>query len=159
MELYSFGFNFHLLDLSKCLFLVFPICLWLFAGSLEKKFIRILLSVFSVSIGLIIVVVFYIGPVCNFFEIKNRFENGQISVVEGEVSDFSSPENPDFGHDCESFSVDGIVFSYHGTESYGYSRFRSDNGVVKGNGQKLRIEYCYDSFSNTNVICRISQLE
>ncbi len=156
--LYEFSFQFHFLDLFKILMFVLPICMCFFSNIFESKLIRTGIILIALLMGTLILIVFFINPVCSYREIKKNINEGNISVVEGEVNNFETPVNAFVGHNSESFTVDGIEFCYYGTENYGYSKFLCDGGVITGNGQKLRITYCEDSFTGELVICCIEEM-
>ena len=72
--------------------------------------------------------------------IHNTYQEGKSFVVEGEVEDFHPM--PETLHDSESFSVNGIKFSYNNhKESYYYSKCAFDGGVITRNSQKVKIWY------------------
>ena len=61
------------------------------------------------------------------------------------------------GHGVESFIIDGVCFEYsESNEDYNKTYYR--NGVVSGNGQKLRIDYCDNDYFE-QVILRITEIE
>jgi hypothetical protein len=91
--------------------------------------------------------------------IKEDIKNSEILVVEGEVSDFSTPESSFGGHRMESFKIENIVFSYSNSRNFGYCRFQCEGGVIQGNGQKLKIEYYTDSLTGENIICNIYEMQ
>lgn len=157
--LYEFGYQFHIIDIFKVLCFILPFSLYMFSNCIDKKIVRFIIILCSVVLSIFIIFVFMIGPILSYWEIKQNIDNGSIYVVEGEVTNFESPETPVCGHDSESFTIGNVNFCYYGTENYGYSKFLRNGGVITGNGQKLRITYCNDPFTNELVICSIQRIE
>lgn len=80
------------------------------------------------------------------------YRNGNYLIVEGEVESFSPMSQ--FGHDCESFEVDGVQFSYSSyVKSFAYNQPLVEGGVITGNGQYVRIGYI--EFDGVNHIVLI----
>ena len=74
-------------------------------------------------------------------------------IVEGEIQDFI-PGN-DFKHISESFNINSIYFEYSpAIANFGYKKYGSDNGVLKGNGQYVRLGYVTNSVG-VNIIVLI----
>ena len=157
--LYEFGFQIHLIDIFKALILVLPFCIYAFGSTIENKIIYFITVIFAIVIATVIVYILYVAPICSYWKIKQYVNEGKTSVVEGEVSNFESPASSWGGHDSESFTINDVEFCYYGKENYGYTKFLCDGGVVTGNGQKLRITYCKDPFTNKLVICSIQEVE
>jgi len=68
--------------------------------------------------------------------------------VEGEIENFVPM--PYGGHSFESFSVNGIRFSYSDYMTTGcFNETKSHGGEIEGNGQKVKIEY------NKNCIMKL----
>ena len=156
--LYEFGFQIHLSDIFKVLIFILPVCMFLFSSRFEKV-IRLIIIALACFVSVFVLIVFYIQPICSYCEIKQNIARGDVYTVEGEVSDFETPEDSFGGHNSESFTINNVEFSYYGTENYGYSRFLCNGGVVTGNGQKLRITYCNDPLTDELVICSIYKFE
>ena len=157
--LYEFRYQFHLIDIFKVLFFILPFTLYLFSSCFNKKILRSIIIVFAAFLLIFFLIIFCIIPICSYIKIKQNIDKGNIYTVEGEVSNFDTPENAFGGHDSESFTINNVNFCYYGTENYGYSKFLCNGGVITGNGQKLRIAYCEDPFNGELIICRIEKLE
>lgn len=155
--LYEFAFQFHLCDIFKLLSFIFPICLFLLSSCFESKIAKCITILLSVLLALVLIVVLIIFPLYSYFQIKHYIKDDKLLTVEGIISDFESPENSITDHNSESFSINGVNFIYYGNENYGYSTFLWDGGVIKGNGQKLKISYCYDPITKEKVICYIEK--
>ena len=84
------------------------------------------------------------------------YQKGEYAIVEGYVEDFHPM--PYSGHDKESFTINGVRFAYTDySNQYGYHTTSSHGGVIRGNGQHLRIGYtCYGLLEN--VIVYIEEL-
>ncbi len=157
--LYEFGYQFHILDIFKVLCFALPFCIFLFSNCLDAKILRLICIVFAVLLIVFFLVMFFVMPIYSYTKIKQNIDTGNVYTVEGEVSNFSTPENTFGGHDCEAFAINDVNFCYYGTENYGYSKFLCNGGVITGNGQKLRITYCEDPFNGELVICYIEKSE
>ncbi len=154
--LYEFSLNFHLLDIFKILIFVFPFTFYLFSATVEHKVVRRIMILFTTLLSVLIVVVMIVLPIYSYLGIKRSIQEGKLLSCEGVVSDFTSPKHHSWGsRDSESFKINDTEFSYGGDETYGYSKFSCNGGVIKGNGQKLKISYCYDPVTEEKVICYI----
>lgn len=157
--LYEFGFQLHISDLFKLLAFILPVCLYLFSGSLKIKIARYGVLTVTYILTFAILAILFISPIYSYFKIKQYIKEDSLLTAKGEVCNFETPENSFGGHSSESFSVADVDFEYYGTENYGYSEFLCDGGLINGNGQKLKISYCYDPVTKERVICYISSLE
>lgn len=157
--LYEFAFKFHFFDLLRLLFWILPFCIWGFAETLKSKIIRRVLTMLAGLLLIVLFVFLLVMPVRSYFIIKEKIKIGDVQVVEGEVSNFETPPTNNVGHGSESFEINGVSFDYNEMENYGYSTFLCAGGVITGNGQRLKITYCYDSFQAKNVICYIESEE
>ena len=157
-SLYNFGFHVHWQDLFKVLLLIFPGVIWLFSSIFDnQKWLRVTVRVTSIGLAVFIVWQFFINPIVQYNCIKREVREGNVYSVEGEVTDFASPTSSWGGHVNESFNIDGVSFSYSGTENFGYNKLNCNGGVIEGNGQKLRITYYVIPHSDRKVICKIEQ--
>lgn len=88
--------------------------------------------------------------------VVGAYKNGDYEIVEGYVQKFIPM--PYEGHSDESFEINGVKFAYsdYSIQS-GYNNAKSHGGVIKGNGQHLKIGYV--SYNNENIIVYIEQLE
>lgn len=87
-----------------------------------------------------------------------EYNEGNYETVEGYVENFDPM--PYTGHKRESFEINGVKFVYSDNATVsGYNNTKSHGGVIKGNGQHLRIRYIYYDESYGNVIMYIEQLE
>ena len=76
------------------------------------------INVFASFLAIFFFVIFCVMPIYSYMEIKQNIENGDVYIVEGEVSNFDTPDSSNSGHDSESFTIDNIDFCYYGTENY-----------------------------------------
>lgn len=93
-------------------------------------------------------------------EYKSCLENNQVQTVEGVVENFHP--QPREGHNSEHFTVNGRYFEYSNFNMQnGYCNIMKENGVIKGNGQKVIIKYIEDSEDslNCNPILYIAETE
>lgn len=153
--LYEFGFQFHFINLLKLFAFILPVSLYLLSGAIDNKAAKHITQALSVLFTLFLLFFLIICPLYSYCEIKRYIKEDKLLTVEGRVSEFESPENSAGGHNSESFTINKVTFTYYGNESYGYSKFLCDDGVIKGNGQKLKISYCYDPITKEKVICFI----
>ena len=159
MVLYEFCFQLHLSDLLKLFTFALPTCLVLFSYSLEVKHWRYIVRAFAIIVFVFELVTLFIMPIYAYHNVCKRLNDGNVYIIEGEVTDFQeSPSSAFLGHSYESFKVGEVEFSYSGDANYGYSKYKCDGGVIKGNGQRIRITYCNDIFNDV-IICRIEDLE
>ena len=91
-------------------------------------------------------------------KIVKAYKQGNYRVVEGYVENFDPM--PRSGHKEESFDIDGVSFSYSDfIVQQGYHNTKSHGGVIKGNGQHLKIGYVFYDNTKGNVIVYIEQLD
>lgn len=87
---------------------------------------------------------------------KKMLDNNEVLVVEGYVEQYHPM--PMEGHDTEHFEINGVYFEYTNFEvSNGYNTPACYGGVVKENGQHLKIKYIVDDVGN-NLILYIEDL-
>ena len=156
--IYEFELNLNFSLFVRILILVLPFCVWLFSHNFEKQFVRILLKLFSLVLLTFIVFSIFVYPIYQYSVVKKNIESGNTMVVEGEIADFISPDIFIEGHDEESFSINGVRFSYSGSELFGYCRNKSSGGIIIGNGQKVKITY-FEFSEDDRVICFIELLD
>ena len=88
--------------------------------------------------------------------IVGAYKDGEYQVVEGYVEKFDLM--PYEGHKDESFEINSVKFSYSDYNiTFGYNNTKSHGGVIKGNGQHLKIGYI--DVNGENIIVYIEQLE
>ncbi len=157
--LYEFGFHLHWYDLFKCLAFILPVLIWLFSGAFDShRWAELILKALSFCLALFIVWTLYLIPVVEYHTIKQAIEDGNVFIIEGEVSNLDTPNSSFGGHVTESFNIKDVFFSYSGTENYGYCNLRCNNGIVKENGQKLKIVYYNNSNTGLNIICAVYEI-
>ena len=81
------------------------------------------------------------------------YQNGDYETVEGSVEDFS-PRLP-MHHGSETFTVDGVAFDCPTVREYGYDGTYGDGGVIRGDGQFVRIGYV--TYKGEHVIVLIQE--
>ena len=89
--------------------------------------------------------------------IITAYRNGQYETAEGYVENFTP--QPIHGHATEHFEIDGVQFVYSEHESLqGYNATYYKGGVVRGDGQQLRIRYIPYEPWDRNVIVQIEEI-
>lgn len=122
-------------------------------GNIDMKFVNI----FCKSGAFFIV--FWISVACigQFHMYKNTvgaYKKGNYLIVEGYIENFTPMSNG--GHKRESFDINGVHFEYSDAEIIqGYNTPRFHGGIIKENGQYLKIGYVYYNSSYGNIIVRI----
>lgn len=85
------------------------------------------------------------------------YRSGNYETVEGYVDSFIPM--PEGGHSRESFEIDGVHFEYsENLIPSAYSKTKSNGGVIRGNGQYLRIGYIFHP-NYGNVIVYIEEID
>ena len=85
-------------------------------------------------------------------EAQRILDNKEYKVIEGEIENFDPM--PYDGHAEESFTVNGVYFEYSDyRSSLGYNNAASHGGVIKANGQEVRLSYV--EIDNKNQILKI----
>ena len=86
------------------------------------------------------------------------YNRGEYQIVEGYVENFVPM--PYEGHADESFEINGVKFSYSDYNIHpGYNNTKSHGGVIKENGQHLKIGYVYLNETYGNIIVYIEQIQ
>lgn len=111
-------------------------------------------------IGFIVIcmgIYFTYGYISSYNTLKKMLDNNKAYTTYGEVSKFH-PENKE-GHDSEYFYVDKVYFEYsHEEIANGYHKSKYRGGVIKENGQKLKIYYVPTSDDyEGNIILKIEE--
>ena len=81
------------------------------------------------------------------------YQNGDYETVEGPVEDFSPRMLME--HGSETFTVDGVTFDCPTVREYGYDKTYGDGGVIRWNGQVVRIGYV--TYKGEHVIVLIQE--
>ena len=118
------------------------------------RFLSMLVALF----GVIVLVVLLIKIPMTLFErkeLKDAIASRNVMTVEGKIYNFSPAIDGE--RDTESFLIDGVKFKYSDyDDSYGYHKTSKQNGVIKGDGQYLRITYC--SLKGKKIILKIEKI-
>lgn len=142
MKVYDFRFNYNFnffLGVFSILILII-IGIILFFNS-NKKIFKVIIVIIFMLLSFTICYTFYVYPHNKYKKIKKAIDNNEILYVSGEVTDFYTPGLKWGSHECESFKINDVEFKYYENESYGYSIFSSNKGLIFQNGQKIRIGY------------------
>ena len=79
------------------------------------------------------------------------YANGQYEIVEGYVQNFI-PMPPE-GKSREMFDIGNVHFEYSDNLIVlGYNKTKPNGGVIRGNGQYLKVGYVYFNESYGNII-------
>ena len=158
--LYEAKFEFHLAYIIPVIIIagtsLFP---YIIRKSPEyKKTVAgtIIINIFcwnAVGFVALISLIAFLGQAHMYKSTVGAYKEGNYEIVEGYVEDFV----PGADKREESFEIDGVCFSYSDyVLIQGYNATARHNGVIRGNGQHLRIGYvCYDE---SNVIVYIEEL-
>ena len=120
-----------------------------------SKFGRLIIGPIFITISLLVTVFFMANIILQYNNIVKPYMNNEYLIVEGEVQDFV-PGSDDWGNDTESFTVNGIKFEYsQPSAAFGYRRYAENGGVIKGNGQYVRIGYVIYDDENVIVLIEI----
>jgi hypothetical protein len=108
---------------------------------------------FSITLISVMILLEFGTMFAQYQGIVNSYYNGRYLTVEGKVSDFK-PVKMEDGREPESFKVNDISFEYSSIEMIlSYNTVYSKDGVIMGNGQKVRIGYV--KYGGRNHIVRI----
>ena len=119
--------------------------------SFKRKTFYFAAGIFLGSIATIIFVVLLITIIPNFLKLRNAYVSGKSEVVEGVVTDFHPA--PMIGPAAESFTTDGIVFSYNAVDSSPcFQNAPLHHGPIR-DGLAVRIHY------NDGCIQRVDVLQ
>jgi len=135
------------------------------AGDREKGWEGFITSFFKIAgfvvapIGVGIFLLSTIGMSAEHKEYKEKLANNDVFIVEGYVENFHPM--PYEGHDTERFEINGIHFEY--SDYYitnGYHKSASHGGVVKKNGQYLKVKYVVEELEgeHENIILYIAEI-
>ncbi len=122
---------------------------------------------YSISIRLVKVIcwcfalILLLGGIVSTYMLADMYEktviayqNDDYQIVEGYVENFDPM--PYGGHKLETFEINGVKFKYSDYRiMIGYHNAKSRGGVIKGDGQYLKIGYVY--YGNENIIVYIEE--
>ncbi|MBQ9779059.1 MAG: hypothetical protein IJW22_09085 [Clostridia bacterium] len=95
--------------------------------------------------------------VVSYHAVVGAYQQGKYQIVEGYVEGFDPQERG--SKSPESFEINGVAFSYSEYhETYGYHTPRDRGGVIRGDGQYLRIGYVSSALDGENTIVFIEQI-
>ncbi len=112
---------------------------------------KIVFNIFQalVSVMFVVTTLFFVGVNNYNYDKYNEYKNGEYSVAEGYITDYSAPTGR-----VESFTVNEIYFSYLPNNSFGYAVAGSDGGAINKNGIYVKIYYIVDS-NGDNCIMKL----
>lgn len=99
-----------------------------------------LLNTVAITLVVLLAIWGYRSDLQEYETVVEGYHQGDYLIVEGEVENFSPM--PELGHGSESFTVEGVEFSYTWYEErYAYHTPLVRGGVIQENGQYVRIGY------------------
>ncbi|MBR5272881.1 MAG: hypothetical protein IKU25_05740 [Clostridia bacterium] len=157
----TFKFDFALLvPVVMMIFILF--CPRMLMSQFEEKNIHISYKSVKIFCSCAFAFVFFIFSISiishiNMYKnVVGAYKTGDYEVVEGYVQNFIPM--PYEGHAEESFEINGVKFAYSDyIIQSGYNNTKSHGGVIKGDGQYLKIGYVY--YNDENIIVYIEQLK
>ena len=152
------------------LFLLIPVVMMIFIlffpkilkATSEEKYTQVSYKVVKIfcacafSFVLIFTSIVSLSQIDMYKNVVGAYKTGDYEIIEGYVQNFIPM--PYEGHSDESFEINGVKFAYSNYSiQSGYNNAKSHGGVIKGDGQHLKIGYV--SYNNENIIVYIEQLE
>lgn len=107
------------------------------------------------KVAIIFRVVYIISLIKGYIDIVVQYKNSHYIEIEGGVEDYSSNLENRRGT-VESLTLDGVKFECSDGPAWIYCPTRENGGVIRGNGQHLKIRYIPDT--DGNAIVYIEQL-
>ena len=115
-------------------------------------------SIEPVKIFCLCFALFGIMTICMLIDMYRKtviaYKNNDYQIVEGYVENFDPMSHG--GHKNETFEINGVKFGYSDyTIMIGYHNAKSHGGVIRDNGQYLKIGYVH--YNNENIIVYIEE--
>ena len=124
-----------------------------YVGYVVSKWIGWIVGAFSICLFFCVLKI----HVNDYLEMKSILKNNEALIVEGYVEQYHAM--PREGHDTEHFEINGVYFEYTNFElSNGYNTPACYGGLIKENGQHLKIKYIVDDIGN-NIILYIEKID
>ena len=125
-----------------------------YAGYVFFKWTGWIVGIFAICLFILITA----AHIMDFQEKKDILDNNQAVVVEGIVEKYHAM--PREGHDTEHFEINGVYFEYSSGELLnGYNKPGCYGGLIKENGQHLKIKYVKDQDIGNNIILYIEEIK
>ena len=145
-------------SLYGCFNIIFSFCILFFLYSGVRRIARTEdervqgreLAGAITKVLIVIIVGYIISLIKGYKDIVVQYKNGHYIEIEGVIEDYSSNLGNKRGS-VESFTLDGVYFKCSDGATWGYCPTRGNGGVIRGNGQHLRIRYIPSSNGNTIV--------
>jgi predicted secreted protein len=93
------------------------------------------MAITGLCFTVILLLYFVFNSAYNNYNVYQKFNSGEYSIVSGKVHDFESDGKK------EEFYIDDVQFTYYKSSWLGYHRFKDDGGVITGDGQQVTIGY------------------
>ncbi len=118
-----------------------------YCGYALKHFSLTVFALFGGVFGLL----YLVSTILNYNEEILEYKRGKYSEVEGFVEDYTDSKT-------HTFTVNGVEFEVSAfVQTWGYTYAKSDNNVITGDGQHLKIRYMPHS-SGSNTIVYIEEI-
>ena len=118
----------------------------------KQVIIERVVSICGLCIVCLVFIITLTTTIIDYCNVQSIYNDGEFMIVEGEVEDFV-PMKLD-GHSSESFSLNGVKFSYsRSIPINGYHLAKVDGGYIKENGQIIRIHYI--NYNGDNLILKL----
>ncbi len=159
----SSKFDFSIFTIPVIMVIVMLAFPWIIKKSYEAKDIKVetkIIKLFCLA-GILFVAflsaIILIAQLDMYNKTVGAYSRGEYQIVEGYVENFDPM--PYSGHADESFEINGVKFSYSDYNIHtGYNNTKSHGGVIKENGQHLKIGYVYLNETYGNIIVYIEQI-
>ena len=156
-------FDFSILTIPIVMIIFMLIFPWIMKISYESKdkklnvkFVK-LFCLCGVAFVTFLSAVVLIAQLNMYNKTVGAYSRGEYQIVEGYVENFDPM--PYEGHANETFEINGVKFSYSDYNIHpGYNNTKSHGGVIKENGQHLKIGYVYLNKAYGNIIVYIEHL-
>ena len=158
--LYEVTFEWHSLYYSAGI--VFVVALIFFLYHRKKRFeldtkmqVAWFFSGLIAAGALIAQIIMSISAIAEYQQVVVAYEEGRYQTIVGEIEKFTTttPE----GKGYETFEIDGVYFSYSDHIIHqGYRNSKTFGGVIKGDGQQLKIGYIKKN--GENIIVYIEEI-
>ncbi len=159
-EEYSYYLIFLIAPVVGTAFLVYSIQLF---RKKKKGLVNTLFKITGPIVFLAAVTIFvnvvYTYHTLLYVPTKQMVDNGDYETVEGYVKNFYYSSRFSHQDGPEHFEINGVYFEYDGSiGSDGYNKTATHGGVVRKDGQYLKIRYIPDLQTGQNKIVYISEI-
>ncbi|MCD7777384.1 MAG: hypothetical protein LUH47_02630, partial [Clostridiales bacterium] len=107
-------------------------------------------NISAAVVGVVVLLGLFFFLCFSQIKIYSQYKSGNFTEVSGAVKNFQTSDTE------ESFTLDGVEFSYKNGKGKGYNLVQSQGGVIKGDSQLIYIRYV--EFGDKKVICYIENM-